>query len=301
MLAPRPALADALRVERTGDLRFRAPAPSGARQQRIFGGQLMGQAALAASRTMSPELELHLVHARFGRPGDPQRDLELAVSPFVDRGSFAYRRVQVCQSGRELLELTASFHRRESGPAHQPVAPAAGRPEDLPTFGELARRSGDEATRQWWQRLSGWLPVEVRAPEVPGRWSPPPGHELVPHQQVWLRADPVPGDDPHLDRAGMIYTSDLFLLTAGMVRHGLRHGDDGVLAVTLNHTMWFHGSVSFGEWWRYEQEGSWSGSGRQLSRGQMFDRSGTLVATVMQEGLLRVAAYRDRAEEGLAG
>jgi acyl-CoA thioesterase-2 len=137
---------------------------------------------------------------------------------------------------------------------------------------------------------------------VPGRWNPAPGDEFHPRQQVWFKSNDDLGDDPLVHAAAGAYTSDLFLLTAAMVRHGLRHDDDGVLALTLNHTMWFHAPLRTDDWWRYDQEGSWSGAGRLLCRGQMFDRSGRLVATTMQEGLLRVDEQSLRiGEQRLAG
>jgi acyl-CoA thioesterase-2 len=137
---------------------------------------------------------------------------------------------------------------------------------------------------------------------VVGRWLPAPGGEIVPRQQVWFHSNDGLSEDRLAHAAAAAYVSDLFLLTAAMVRHGLRHDDDGVLAVTLNHTMWFHHAFRTDQWWRYDQEGSWSGAGRLLCRGQMFDRSGRLVATAMQEGLLRVAEQGLRAgERRLAG
>jgi acyl-CoA thioesterase-2 len=295
-------MAGALRIERVGDLLFRADAARAGKQHRVFGGQLMAQALLASGRTVAPGLGPHLLHARFLRPGDPDQDLDYHIAPFTDRGSFAHRRVVARQGETQVLDLTASFHRAENGPEHQFPPRTEDDPGDLPTFRDLAASGGDESTRRWWARLSRWLPVEVRAPMVPGRWLPPPGGEIVPRQQVWLRGDGELGQDPLAHAAAAAYASDLFLLTAGMMRHGLRHDDDGVLAVTLNHTMWFHRAFRADQWWRYDQEGVWSGAGRLLCRGQMFDPSGRLVATAMQEGLLRVSEQGLRTSAGrLAG
>ena len=253
----------------------------------MFGGQIMAQALAAAGATVPGELAVHVMHARFVRPGDPAAAVDYRLEPTPDRGRFAHRQVVAAQGDHTVLELAASFHRTEDGPGHQLPGHADGEPEDLPTFDELTFAGTDEGTRQWWGRLRQWVPVEVRAPAVPGRWRPVPGEELVPRQHVWLRTYDTVGDTPLVHSCAAAYCSDLFLLTATMVRHGLRHGDHGVHAVSLNHTMWFHTPFRTDEWWRYEQEGSWSGSGRQLCRGQMFDRSGGLVATTMQEGLLR--------------
>jgi acyl-CoA thioesterase II len=283
-------MAGALGLDRLDERWFRAVAPRAGRPRRVFGGQLMAQAALAAGRTVPAALAPHLLHARFVRRADPALDLDYHVDPFVDRGAFAHRRVIARQGEADILELTGSYHRDEDGPEHQFPARIAGDPEGLPTFGDLARSGDDDGVRQWWTRLSQWLPVDVRATTVPGRWRPAPGDEFVPHQQVWLQTHDGLDPDPRVHTAAATYSSDLFLLTAAMVRHGLRHDDADVLAVTLNHTMWFHRPFRTDQWWRYDQEGSWSGAGRLLCRGQMFDRDGHLVATVMQEGLLRVGA-----------
>jgi acyl-CoA thioesterase II len=294
-------MAGALAVHQVGELSFRASAPRAARQQRrLFGGQVMAQALLAAGRTVAPALNPNLLHARFFRMGNAVQDVDYRIDAFADHGAFAHRRVTAFQGGTQILDLTASFHRAEEGPEHQFPPSAPGDPEQLPTFRDLA--VADEDTHQWWARLSPWLPVEVRAPRVPGRWIPAPGDEFVPRQDVWFKSNGELGDEPLVHAGAAVYTSDLFLLTAAMVRHGLRHDDAGVLAVTLNHTVWFHRPFRADEWWRYEQEGSWSGAARLLCRGQMFNRTGRLVATTMQEGLLRVNEESLRiGEQRLAG
>jgi acyl-CoA thioesterase-2 len=250
----------------------------------------MAQALAAAGTTVPGELAVHLLHARFLRPADPALPVDYALEPSVDRGAFAHRRVRATQGDVTVLDQAVSFHRGERGPGHQVPGrvPAPGDPEDLPMFEDLALGGADLSTLRWWHRLQEWLPVEVRAPVVPGRWRPAPGEDFVPRQHVWLRAYDDLGTAAQLHSCAAAYCSDLFLLTAAMVRHGLRHDDAGVRAATLNHTMWFHEPFRADDWWRYEQEGSWSGAGRQLCRGQMFDRAGRLVATTMQEGLLRV-------------
>jgi acyl-CoA thioesterase-2 len=258
------------------------------RPDRVFGGQVMAVALLAAGRTVSPDLGVHVLHSRFLRRGDPAQPVEFLVDPAVDRGSFAHRWVVANQGDTRILDLTASFHRDESGPGHQFSTVTLDDPELIPTFEELAM-AGDASAREWWDRLVTWLPVEVRSPVLPGRWIPAPGEPFIPRQPVWARSTQPLDGDPLIHAAAAAYVSDLFLLTAAMVRHGLRHDDPGVLAVTLNHAMWFHRPFRADEWFLHEQEGSWSGAGRLLSRGQMFDRSGRLVATTMQEGLMRVS------------
>ena len=289
-------MAAALQLECVADGQFTA-LPREGRQRRIYGGQLMAQALAAAGASVPDELAVHLMHVRFLAPADPAVAVDYAVEPNSDRGRFAYRRVLATQGDTPILEVSASFHRAETGPGHQLPGHAPGEPEGLPTFEELAQNGADESTRRWWERLQQWIPVEIRAPVVPGRWRPRPGEEFVPRQHVWLRTYDDLGDDALAHDCAAAYCSDLFLLTAAMVRHGLRHDDDGVFAVTLNHTMWFHAPFRADEWFRYEQEGSWSGGARQLCRGQLFDRAGRLVATTMQEGLLRVDEHGARTGE----
>jgi acyl-CoA thioesterase-2 len=291
----------ALRLDRVADGQFTA-LPGDGRPRRVFGGQLMAQALVAGATALPDDLAVHFLQARFVAPADPGQAVDYFVEPSTDRGRFAHRRVIVTQGNAVILELSASFHRAETGPDHQLPAHAAGEPEDQPTFDELARSGVEDSTRRWWGRLQQWLPVEIRAPVVPGRWEPQPGKEFVPRQHLWLRTYDELGDTASAHSGAATYCSDLFLLTAGMVRHGLRHDDDGVFSVTLNHTMWFHAPFRADHWWRYEQEGSWSGGARQLCRGQMFDRAGRLVVTTMQEGLLRVDQHGARTgEQRLAG
>jgi acyl-CoA thioesterase II len=140
-------MAGALRIDRIGDLLFRAVASREPAHHRIFDGQIMAQALLAAGRTVAPSLDPHLLHARFFRSGEPNRDVDYQIGPFTDRGSFAYRQVVARQGDRQIMELTASFHRTEDGPEHQFPACAEADPEGLPTFGDLAANSSDESAR----------------------------------------------------------------------------------------------------------------------------------------------------------
>jgi len=158
-----------------------------------------------------------MLHARFAGPGDPTRPVELTLDPIDDGGSFSRRRVAVTQEAKQVLELSASFHRDEAGPEHQAFTASSSSPDAVPSVDDL--EPYDERTRQWWARLNTWLPVEIRSNVIPGRWAAPGAGPAEPRQQMWLRI-----------RA----------------------------------------------------------AGRSLCRGQMFDRSGRLVATSMQEGLLRV-------------
>ncbi|HEY3717953.1 MAG TPA: acyl-CoA thioesterase domain-containing protein [Jatrophihabitantaceae bacterium] len=285
MVVARPGFAAALALDQVSELVYRAVAVDG-RPGRIFGGQIMAQSLAAAGRTVQPDQHPHMLHARFAGPGDPARPLVLTLDPIDDGGSFSRRRVVVTQEGKQVLELSASFHRDEAGPEHQALIASSSSPDAVPSVDDLPPY--DERTRQWWARLTTWLPVEIRSNVIPGRWAAPGPDPAEPRQQLWLRTRDELPDDRLMHSCAAAYASDLFLLTAAMVRHGVRHDDGGVFAVTLNHTMWFHHPFRADHWWLYDQEGVWTGAGRSLCRGQMFDRSGRLVATSMQEGLLRV-------------
>jgi acyl-CoA thioesterase II len=278
-------MAAAVGVERVSDFRFLARAGHG-RQSRVFGGQLIAQALAAAGRTVPEGLRAHVLHATFTRAGVRTVPVEFAVDPVRDRGAFAHRRVTASQRGEQLMTMSASFHHDEPGLEYQEPVPEPPGPADLPSLAELSLR--DARTRDWWARLSEWLPLDVRCAAVPGQWQLADDDTARPRQQLWLR---VPGGlpaDPLLHDCVLAYSSDLFLLTTAMAAHGLRHDDHDVFAVTLNHAMWFHGPARVDDWWLYEQEGIWSGAGRMLARGQLRDQSGQLLGTVTQEGLLRV-------------
>src|SRR5882757_6464257 len=237
MVVARPGFAAALALDQISELVYRAVAVDG-RPGRIFGGQIMAQGLAAAGRTVQPDQHPHMLNARFAGPGDPARPLEFTLDPIDDGGSVSRRRVVVTQGDKQVLELSTSFHRDESGPEHQALTASSSSPDAVPSVDDLPPY--DERTRQWWARLSTWLPVEIRSNVIPGRWAAPGADPAEPRQQMWLRTrDALP--DERADH-----------------------------------------------WWLYDQEGVWTGAGRSLCRGQMFDRSGRLVATSMQEGLLRV-------------
>lgn len=282
MLARLPSLAGALELERVDDRRFRRVATTAGRL-RIFGGASLAHGLLAAGMTVAGDMWPHVLQARFIRPGKIDVPLDLIVDPFTDRGSFAHRRVSVCQNGAEVVEVQASFHRAELGPEWQQAPVESLDPLQVPAIDELG-----EPAQAWAEALADWLPFEVRSEALPGWRHRSAASAGIATQRVWLR-----GHTDHLmpleHAAAAAYASDLFLLTAGMKPHGLRHDNPNLLAVTLNHTVWFHAELRAGDWWRYDQEGNWTAQGRALCRGQLFDQAGRLLATSMQEGLLRVA------------
>ncbi|MQA86856.1 MAG: acyl-CoA thioesterase II [Streptosporangiales bacterium] len=262
--------------------RGRSPAePS----QRVFGGQVAGQALVAAVRTVPPDRPVHSLHAYFIRPGDPAVPIVYTVDRARDGRSFTTRRVVAVQHGRAIFTMSASFHKPEPGPEHQFPMPEVPRPETLPTFHErvaaldLDLGSYLERRRPIDVRYVGPLPWEARHdPKSRGA-----------RNQVWLRVDGELPDDPLLHVCLMAYASDLTLLDSVLIAHGVAWGDGRTSGASLDHAMWFHRPFRADRWLLYDQEAPVTAGARGLARGQVFTESGELVISVVQEGLIRVA------------
>jgi acyl-CoA thioesterase II len=259
---------------------------------RAFGGLVAGQALVAAGRTVPKDRQVHSLHAYFLRPGDTGAPLLYTVEPVRDGGSFTTRRVLAVQHGEVIFSLSASFHAAEDGPAYQfPRLDAPG-PEEAAGVGAATATAADPAAQAWRDEFLNRFPVEVRFPEGPARLAAMRGEKGPPRQRFWVRSRrPLP-DDPLVHMSAVTYVSDLFLISSAMPPHGLAAGGRSVTAASLDHAVWFHAPFRFDDWLFYDQSSSWAGGARALCRGLLFDRAGTLVASVMQEGMIRV---RDRA------
>jgi acyl-CoA thioesterase-2 len=254
---------------------------------RVFGGEVAGQALVAAGRTVPDDRRVHSLHAYFLRPGDPKTPILYEVEALRDGRSFTTRRVVAIQDGEPIFNLSASFHVAEQGVAHQLPQLSAPDPDALVTA-EEALDDADEQTLAWFSRLRERFPVEVRFPEELPRLATARGEVRPPRQRVWLRAAEALPDDPLLHVCAATYVSDLFLLPSALAPHSVVLDDDGVQLASLDHAVWFHGPFRADDWLLYDQEGTWAGGARALCQGRLFDRKGRLVATVMQEGLLRL-------------
>jgi acyl-CoA thioesterase-2 len=266
---------------------FRGVSPNDKRQ-RVFGGQVAGQALVAAGRTVVGHGQtgtargVHSLHAYFLRPGDPNVPILYEVDRIRDGRSFSTRRVVAIQHGRAIFNLSASFHIDEEGVTHQAPMPEAPDPETLPTFQErmapFAEKLGD-----WYSRPR---PIDVRYVTDPKRIATT---GRPPRQQVWMRADgPLP-DDPLLHACVVAYASDMTLLDTVIMPHGLTWEDGGQMA-SLDHAMWFHRSFRADEWLLYDQVSPSASGARGLAIGTIYRGDGTLVVSVVQEGLIRPAA-----------
>lgn len=252
---------------------------------RVFGGQVIAQALAAAERTVAQDREAHSLHAYFLRGGSEDHEIEFAVARDLDGGSFSNRRVVASQQGRPILNLTASFHRREDGVRHQDVIPDVPPPENLPSESELRVKYAAEMSEERRAMMLAPHPIELRPAEkrhwMGGGSAPPLAH-------TWFRAvAPLP-DDPRIQRAVLAYASDMALLGTSTMPHQTTWSGRKVMAVSLDHAVWFHDAFRADEWLLYVTDSSWAGRGRGINRGRIFTRDGRLVASTAQEGLIRV-------------
>jgi acyl-CoA thioesterase-2 len=258
---------------------FRGVSPQ-EKRQRVFGGQVAGQALVAAARTVDEAYVVHSLHAYFLRPGDVTVPILYEVDRIRDGRSFTTRRVVAIQHGRAIFNLSASFHLREDGFDHQaPMPTGLPEPESIPDF----------RTRMapWAEKMGDWYhrprPIDMRAIDFvpPGSTEPRP-----PRQRVWFRADGTLPDDPVLHTCVVTYASDMTLLDTTLLPHGKQWGDDLMMA-SLDHAMWFHRPFRADEWLLYDQDTPSASGARGLARGMIFTHDGRLAVSVVQEGLIR--------------
>jgi acyl-CoA thioesterase-2 len=262
---------------------FRGASPRVA-LQRVFGGQVAGQALVAVGRTVPADRPVHSLHAYFIRPGDPSVPIVYTVDRVRDGRSFTTRRVVAIQHGKAIFTLSASFHRPETGLDHQPPMPDVPPPESLPSLAERAAAGELPADHQF-ARVA--RPVDLRYVDDPS-WAWRSGEPRPPRSAVWLRADGVLPDDPLLHLCVLTYASDMTLLDSVVRPHGYALGTGDLLVASLDHAMWFHRPFRADEWWLYESESPSASDARGLATGRIFSRDGRHLASVVQEGLLRV-------------
>ena len=268
---------------------FRGIQPDSGRQ-RVFGGQVAAQSVVAANRSVDDVFVMHSLHSYFLRPGDPAVPIIYDVERIRDGRSFATRRVMARQHGRPIYYLTANFQQPEDGFEHQNRMPDVVGPDDGVPMAELARQRG-AAAADLWQRE--WAALDVRyigtstmgLPDDPDRPA---------RAQLWIRVAGALGDDPLTHQAAFTYASDLTLLGAALVPHGVHFGTPGLQMASLDHTVWFHRPFRADEWWLYDQASPVAVGGRGLATAGVYAQDGSLVATVAQEGLIR---FRDRSSD----
>lgn len=275
-------LLEILNLEQLEHNLFRGKSPN-VGWQRVFGGQVIGQALVAATRTVE-ERPVHSLHCYFMRPGDPTVPIIYDVDKIRDGRSFTTRRVVAIQHGKPIFSLSASFQIVEDGYDHQIDMPDVPQPEDLPSEKELKEKYLEFApqnVKDYWSRPR---PIETRPTALDHYFTK---EKLKPEQHIWIRTtSPVPDD--HLSSTAVLaYLSDMTLLDTSLFAHGTSIFNRKLQVASLDHAMWFHRKADFSDWLLYTQDSPSASAARGFTRGSLYTRSGLLIASVAQEGLIR--------------
>ena len=271
-----------LDLERIEENIFRGLSPK-AEWQRVFGGQVAGQALVAAGRTVDPDRPVHSLHSYFIRPGDPSVPIVYEVDRIRDGRSFSTRRVVAIQHGEAIFSLSASFQLDQPGIEHQTEMPEAPPPETLPTLEQRYAQWPDGAK---WYRM-GPRPIDLRYVDDPPWQQQAKGPRDGP-TRVWMRAAGRLPDDPLLHVCVATFASDMTLLDSVLVRHGLAPGVVDIKMASLDHAMWFQRPFRADEWMLYVLQSPTASGSRGLAIGRFFDQAGRHLVSVVQEGLIRV-------------
>jgi acyl-CoA thioesterase II len=248
----------------------------------VFGGQVLGQALVAASATVD-DRDAHSLHAYFLRRGDFNAPIVYEVDRSRDGGSFSSRRVVAIQHGHQIFHMSASFQKPETGLDHQVSAPIVSPPESLPDHMTALRKRLDSLPPERRRVWEGERPWEFRLVEpVPDKRQPA---DSVRH--VWFRVTQRCPDDPILHRCLLAYLSDFQLLETALLPHGVSHFDGRLTIASIDHAMWFHRPVRIDDWLLYVLASPSASGSRGFAIGRIYDRGGALVASVAQEGLMR--------------
>ncbi|WP_235934086.1 acyl-CoA thioesterase [Paramicrobacterium chengjingii] len=251
-------------------------------QGRVFGGQVLAQSIMAAGRTVPDDRFIHSMHGYFLRPGDVDLPITFAVDRIHDGRSFMTRRTQAYQKGMPILSMIASFQDEDAGLDHAAPMPDVTDPDDLPSDTEILGSIDDPRARAW----SADRPFEIRHASEPIYLAPPT--QKSSEQMLWLRAKRALPDDRRLHQAALAYASDYTLLEPILRSHGLSWLTPGLKMASLDHAMWWHRAARVDEWLLYVQQSPSATGGRGLTQGRFYSRDGKLVASVAQEGMVRV-------------
>jgi len=278
-------LLDLLNLEAIEENLFRGLSPPEP-VQRVFGGQVLAQALVAATRTVDAARLCHSFHAYFLRPGDPKVPILYQVDRSRDGASFTARRVVAIQHGAQIFTLAASFQKTEPGFEHQAQMPLVPDPESLEDDQQVLLRQPDlaPAARAWIARERSFETRSVLGRGPSGPSGDRPARAAVDH--IWLRTRGAVSDDPVLQRALLAFVSDMSLLDTALLPHGKSIFSD-VKVASLDHAMWFHRPFRADDWLLYAQDSPSASGARGFNRGAIYTREGVLVASVAQEGLIR--------------
>ncbi|GAA1813171.1 acyl-CoA thioesterase II [Agromyces neolithicus] len=250
---------------------------------RVFGGQVLAQSLVAAMHTVPTDRAIHSMHGYFLRPGDVQHPITFSVDRLHDGRSFTTRRTQAYQNGEPILSLIASFQTHDEGVEHQVDMPGdLPDPESLPSTADVLGEFDHDVARYW----SSQRAFDVR--HIPSPIYLTVDGERVPRQAVWMRAFGRLPDDPNQHRAALAYATDYSILEPVLRAHGIAWSSPGLKVASLDHAMWWHRDTRVDEWLLFAQESPSAGGGRGLTLGRIYTQAGVLVASVAQEGMVRV-------------
>jgi acyl-CoA thioesterase II len=276
-------LLDLLDVEQLEVDLFRGIGSGGETTMRIFGGQVIAQALAAAYRTVSDRL-CHSLHAYFIRPGDPSIPVIYSVDRARDGGSFTTRRVVAIQHGRQILNMSASFHVEEDGWSYQHPMPEVPGPESLVSSAELRDRFAAQVPEKIRDEFLRPRPIEIREIEPRDFLHPEPESDV---NHIWFRMSDAAGAEPKTQHVLLAYASDMYLLGSSLRPHALTWFQGKTMTASLDHAMWFHAPIRFEDWHLYTMDAPFTGGARGFNRGSIYRQDGTLVASTAQEGLMR--------------
>ncbi|NQY87228.1 MAG: acyl-CoA thioesterase II [Colwellia sp.] len=256
------------------DLGFRA----------LFGGQVMGQALSAAQETVSADRFVHSLHSYFLRAGDASKPVVYEVEDIRNGVSFSTRRVKAIQNGQAIFYMTASFQCPEEGFNHQDVMPIVPNPDDVPSYNDFIAKHQDALPKAMRENFLAEKPIEIR-PIQQYNWLKP--EKTDSNYQIWLKTNGNLSDDLRNHSCMLAYASDFHFLPTALLPHGASHLLPNFQIATVDHAMWFHRPFRFDDWLLYCMDSPSASNGRGLVRGQIFNRQGELVASTMQEGVIR--------------
>lgn len=282
---PADELLGLLDLEMVGEDLYRGHSPANAGRQ-VYGGQAIAQALVAATRTVPTDRPVHSLHGYFVLAGDPRTPIEFAVERVRDGKSFTTRRCNATQRDKTIFSLEASFQIAEEGLTHAAAMPVAPNPETLDDVNALVERFRafmPEPAKRWLEKPRA-LDMRFVNPEAMLAPAPHPRAE----QLIWFRIlGPLP-KNPALHRALLAYLSDMTLLNTALIAHRRTIFDPHIQVASLDHALWIHQDFRVDDWLLYAQESPMASHARALTRGQIFTRDGALVASVAQEGLIRL-------------
>ncbi|MDN0122504.1 acyl-CoA thioesterase II [Yersinia aleksiciae] len=284
MSQPLAKLLDLLHLEKIEEGIFRGQSEDlGLRQ--VFGGQVVGQAIYAAKQTVPIDRIVHSFHSYFLRPGDSSKPIIYDVETLRDGTSFSARRISAIQNGKPIFYMTASFQSQEEGFEHQNTMPEVPSPDGLMSETDIARKFAHLIPEKVREKFIGNQPIEMRPVKF---HNPLQGSVEEPHRYVWFRANGEIPDDLRVHQYLLGYASDFNFLPTALQPHGIGFLEPGVQIATIDHSMWFHRPFRLDDWLLYAVESTSASGARGFVRGQIYNQQGVLVASTVQEGVIRL-------------